>query len=208
MTGRLVFEGTSEIPSKLSTVRVTLTALAASPRTRSVTAASAKADGTIEITNLLPGAYRVGVELPDDIADRWWPRSASTAGRDLLDVPLELAAGASPDVVFTLSDRRPSLSGTVQDADARPAADATIVVFSTDRTSWPRASRRVRTARPATDGHYEIRDLPPGEYFVAAIRRMQPDAAQHPDLLERIAAEAVRVVVGEGEQKALNVRVR
>jgi hypothetical protein len=43
---------------------------------------------------------------------------------------------------------------------------------------------------------------------VAAIRRTLPDAAQHPELLERIAAEAVRVAVAEGEQKALNVRVR
>ena len=153
VTGRILFEGMSDIPPNLSVLRVTLVPVTASARTVNVIPVPAKADGTIEITNLLPGSYQVGLTLPTEVAERWWLRSAASGGRDVLDVPLDLAAGASPDVVFTLSDRRPSLSGIVHDANDRPTADGVVVVFSADRTHWRRESRRVRTARPRpTDG--------------------------------------------------------
>lgn len=207
VTGRIVFEGTSEIPPNLSVARVTIVPVTGTARTVNVIPVPAKADGTIEITNLLPGSYQVGLSLPTEVAERWWLRSAMSSGRDALDMPLDLAAGASPDVVFTLSDRRPSLSGIVHDADERPTTDATVLAFSADRAHWRRESRRVRTARPATDGRYEVTDIPPGEYLVAAVRRMQPDAPHQPAFLERLVAGAVRVVIGEGEQKRQTVRV-
>jgi Carboxypeptidase regulatory-like domain len=206
VTGRIVFEGTSEIPSNLSTVRVALTPATATARTVTVAPVAAKADGTVEITNLLPGSYSVGLALPPEIAEGWWPRSASSGGRDLLDLPLELVPGATPDVVFTLTDRRQSLAGVVQDANGRPTTAATIVVFSMDRAHWRHGSRRVRTARPATDGTYEIADIPPGEYFVAAVPQARSDGWQ-PAFLERLAAAAVPVAIGEGEQKTQDVRL-
>jgi hypothetical protein len=207
VTGRIVFEGTAEIPANLSVVRVTLAPVTASARTVNVIPVPAKADGTIEITNLLPGSYQVGLTLSTEVADRWWLRSAASGGRDVLDVPLDLAAGASPDVVFTLSDRRPSLSGTVHDANERPTADATVLAFSADRAHWRRDSRRVRTARPATDGRYEVTDIPPGEYLVTAVRRTRPDVWHQPAFLERLVADAVRVVIGEGDRKTQTVRL-
>jgi hypothetical protein len=207
VTGRIVFEGTSEIPRNLSVARVTLTPVTALGRTANVITVPAKADGTIEITNLLPGSYQVGMTLPEEVAEQWWLRSAMNSGRDLLDAPMELAAGGALEVVFTLSDRRPALSGVVYDADERLTADAVLVMFSDDRAHWRRESRRVRTVRPATDGRYEVNDIPPGEYLVAAVRRMQPDAWRQPAFLERLAAGAVRVVLGEAEQKTQNVRV-
>lgn len=207
VTGRIVFEGTSDIPPKLSAIRVALTPSTAAARTVNVAAVPAKAEGTIEITNLLPGSYDVGLMLPADIAKDWWPRSAASGGRDLLDVPLDLSPGATPEVVFTLTDRRPSLTGAVADADGRPVTDATVVAFSADRAHWRRESRRVRTARPATDGRYEIADIPPGEYFVAAVQEMRSDAWHQPAFLARLATEAVRISVAEGEQKTHNARV-
>lgn len=206
VTGRIVFEGTSELPPNLSVIRVALTP--ASARTVSIPPVVARANGTIEITNLLPGSYQVGLILPEQVAERWWLRSATSGGRDLLDAPLELAAGGAHEIVFTLSDRRPSLSGMVHDVNERPTVDAIVVVCSADRAHWRRESRRVRIARPATDGRYEVTDIPPGEYFVSAVQRMLPDAWHQPAFLERLATDAVRVVIGEGEQKTLALRVR
>lgn len=206
VTGRIVFEGTSEIPRDLSPVRVTVDPLTVSVRAFNISPVAVKGDGAFELTNLLPGTYQIGLTLPAGVADRWWLRSATSGGRDVLDVPLELAAGAAPEVVFTLSDRRPSLSGILSDANGKPASDAVIVVFSVDRAHWRRESRRVRLARPGTDGRYEITDIPPGEYFVAAASRIQPGAWHQPAFLERLAAGSVRIEIGEGEQKTQALR--
>ena len=207
LAGRIVFEGTSEIPRSLSAVRVTLTPATTSARTINVAPVPAKADGTIEITNLLPGSYQFGLTLPADIAEHWWLRSATSGGRDVLDVPLELSAGAQPHVVFTLSDRRPSLSGVVHDTNDRPTAAVTVLVFSADRAHWRRGSRRVHLVRPATDGAYRVTDIPPGEYLIASVPRVTSEVWHEPAFLERLAPNAARVVIGEGEQKTHDVRL-
>jgi hypothetical protein len=207
LTGRVVFEGTSDVPSNLSAVRIVLTPLTASARSTSTMFSAFKADGTFEFTNLLPGSYQFNVTLADGVDDRWWPRSAVSGGRDLLDLPLDLTDGASSDVVLTLSDRRSSLAGRVQDAEGRPISDATVVIFSADRAHWRPQSRRVHAVRPATDGGYHAADLPPGDYLVAAVRRAGPDAWSDPAFLERLAASAVRVTVGDGAAGTADLRV-
>jgi hypothetical protein len=207
ITGRVLFEGTEEVPSDLSAIRVILTPLTASARSTSTILSSIKADGTFEITNLLPGSYGFGLTIPPGVAERWWPRSADSGGRDVLDLPLELSDGAGSEILITLSDRRPSLRGVVRDADDRTESDAFVVIFSADRTHWRQGSRRVRVVRPATDGQYEATDLPPGEYLVAAVRRPPLNAWLDARVLERLASSAVRVTLGDGEQSTRDLRV-
>ena len=207
VTGRVLFEGTEEVPSDLSAIRVILTPLTASARSSTTIPSSIKADGTFEITNLLPGSYRFDVRLPTGVAERWWPRSASSAGRDVVDLPLELSDGTGSEILITLSDRRPSLTGRVRDTDDRPVSDAFVVIFSADRTHWRPESRRVRAVRPSTDGQYDATDLPSGEYLVAAVRRPPPDAWLDTRFLERLASSAVRVTLGDGEQSTRDLRV-
>jgi hypothetical protein len=205
--GWILFEGTSEVPSNLSALRVILTPLTASARSTSTIPSSLKADGSFEITNLLPGSYRFDVTLPPEVGERWWPRSALSGERDVLDLPLELSDGTGSEVVLTLSDRRPSLTGGVRDADDRPVSDAFVVIFSADRTHWRPESRRVRAVRPATDGRYEATDLSPGEYLVAAVRRPPPNAWLDARFLERLTSSAVRVALSEGERGIRDLHV-
>jgi hypothetical protein len=65
----------------------------------------------------------------------------------------------------------------------------------------------VQAVRPATDGGYRAADLPPGDYFVAAVRRAAPDAWLDPAFLERLVATAVRVTVGDGAPGTVDLRV-
>jgi protocatechuate 3,4-dioxygenase beta subunit len=207
LTGRLTFEGTATLPSNLSSMQITLVPSPAPARSGGIAPVSVKPDGTFEITNLLPGAYSVGLTMPDSVAKTWWPRAAVARGRDVLDLPIDLAAiGDAPDIVFTLSDRRPSLSGTVAAANGEPVPDAFVIVFSADRIHWHAQSRRIRVERPATDGQYRIADLPPGDYFVTAVEDAEPDEWFERAFLERLVPGAVRVTIAEGEQKPLDVR--
>jgi hypothetical protein len=82
-----------------------------------------------------------------------------------------------------------------------------VIAFPTNRDWWKTPFRRVRTARPDLKGQYEMQDLPPGEYYVAALTDLAPDDLRNADFLGSIAAAAIRVTIGLGEQKTQNIRL-
>jgi hypothetical protein len=77
-------------------------------------------------------------------------------------VPISLAAGDSFAATLTLP-RAGSISGTVVDADGRPAQAIVRVRLVTD------PGRGTRGTRTSADGSYRIDDLDPGDYVVSAI---------------------------------------
>ena len=83
-------------------------------------------DGTFAIPNVPPGRYRL---MLTGIAT-WTLRSAVHAGRDSLDVPLEVRPGEDiSDLVVTLTDQPAVISGTLFDQLGRPAPEFAVVVF-------------------------------------------------------------------------------
>ena len=163
-----------------------------------------------EFGDVVPGRYLLSVELPDSESGRgWWLESASADGRDVLDVPLEIGAEtATTTAVFTFTDRRSSLSGTVETAPGAAATDYTVMAFSTNRDWWRPPFRRVRSVRPGTNAEYMIPDLPAGEYYLAVLTDAHPDDLRDAVFLAEIAGMAIRVTVGAAEHKIQNVRIR
>ena len=66
-----------------------------------------------------------------------------------------------------------TISGHVTNAASAPIANYSVVVFSTDRSKWSTTSRVLRVAQPAQDGSFEVANLPPGEYWLAAIEPVE-----------------------------------
>jgi hypothetical protein len=64
------------------------------------------------------------------------------------------------------------------------------------------------SARPATDGRFVFRDLPAGEYFIAALTDLDPAAWQEPTFLEQVAPAALRISIAEGQKKNQDLRIR
>ena len=89
--------------------------------------------------------------------------------------------------------------------------DYAVYVFSAERDKWISGSRWVRVARAAADGAFSITALPPGDYWVAAVDRVDTVAGAadwiDPDLLDRLLPRATRVFVGAGETRALDLRL-
>lgn len=182
-------------------------------------------DGTFELANLPPATYSFTVTLPPSAPARgsvgpadqsrgWWLRSAIIDGKDILDEPYALepsatfnSSGTVPTVVLTMTDRHTSLSGVFQDATGRPTSTVTVLVFPTNPAWWGESSRRVRFQRPGTDGKYSFGDLPPGDYVLAAVIDMEPDAWRVPDFLRSLVSAGVPVTIGEGEQKTQDLRI-
>jgi hypothetical protein len=219
LAGKLMFDGSAAIPDNLGIIRVGLTQTATSGAVFSagpglgtaltnLAPVSPSPDGTFRIMGIGPAAYVLNVMLPTELRQIWRLRSAMVEGRDLLDESIEGPTVRLEGVTVTLTDRRTELSGTLQSASGQPAAEYFIVVFSQDRRHWRAGARRSQSTRPDTNGRFRLTDLPPGEYFLAALTDLDPRELEDPDFLEQAAQAAIKVSVVEGRTTVQDIRIR
>jgi hypothetical protein len=154
---------------------------------------------------LLPGSYRLSAP---GATEEWWLRSAMVSGKEVLDSTLEVTEGTDiSGVIVTFTDRHSELSGVFQSTAGTPATDYFVIVFPADRALWRPQARRIQATRPATDGKYTFRDLPPGDYLVAALTDAEPGDWDSAEFLAQIAPGGIRVSVAEGERKTQDIRL-
>jgi hypothetical protein len=206
IAGRVVFEGLATPPA-LDGLRVPLpAALPVGGMSVPLPALQLEAGGRFTIAGIIPGPYRLssimqGLRRP---IGSWWLKSIVIDGHDMLDVPLDLRQGTG-DAVVTFSERATELRGRVNDAKGTPVSNTFVIVFGVDRSAWFFNSRRVAAVQPAVDGRYAIRNLPPGDYFVAAFDDLDPDEWYDPAVLERLTAIATRITLADAEQQTHNL---
>ena len=178
-------------------------AAGASPLANSSNAAAA-ADGALKIDRVVPGPYRITATAPPG----WFLRSAVLAGRDVADVPFDVAAGQNVSgLVVTLTDTQTDLSGVLTDAAGRPAPQLYVVVFSTDKAMWITDSRRIRSVRSRDNGSYTIAGLPPGEYYLCALTELDTGLQYQGEYLQEFVPSSIKITLGEGEKKKQDLRI-
>lgn len=205
VTGRVEFEGTSDKPSGQSLVNMRIT-LDPADGSRLDDGTLASETGRIEETGAFktygvpPGRYVLRVSpLPAG----WFVKSAIHQGRDVADLPLDLETKDASGVVITFTDQPSSLSGVVRGVGG-PDPTAVVLVYPVDAAAWSSSgalSRRMRTARAAKDGSYQLQALPAGEYYVIAVQEDMIGDWQDPALLQALARLARTVRLVDGEQK-------
>jgi hypothetical protein len=99
------------------------------------------------------------------------------------------------------------LTGLVTNAKNVPAPEFTLVVFAADSRYWTATSRRIQSTRPATDGRYTFRNLPPGEYRLAPVYDLEPGALSDTAFLQQLEPTALRVTLQAGEKKTQDMKV-
>jgi hypothetical protein len=205
VTGSIRVEGSSP-PPNLESLRVLLQP-AQNLTTVSISTGgqSTSTDGHFTLTGISPGRYHLTLLLPSQIMSTWRVRSATLLGQDSLDDGVDLRAGTN-DAVIVLSDRLSDLSGKVE-APAGGTPDYTMILFPTDRAQWRARSRRVMTARVATDGGFSFRNVPPGDYLLAPVDDVEPGEWFDPAFLQGLAPAAIHVTIAEGEKKVQDIRV-
>lgn len=162
-------------------------------------------DWTFELTGLSEERLITAslAESPD-----WTLKSVLLDGQDVTDTPIDFVPGQTVEglqVIF--SRKRTELSGGILDDRGQPDTDATVVMFAENPSRWTFVSRFIRTARPNQEGRYTLRGMPPEDYFVVAVRELEPGQWQDPEFLESIRDQATRVSLGEGETKVQNLKV-
>lgn len=218
IAGRLRFEGRSlPQPSSLQGVHVSLepdiSSQAISPLRLPAGDPPVGADGTFVLGGrgeILPGAYHFRVDLPGaELGRGWWLQSAVVDGQDVLDAPLQLTASspATTSAVLTFTDQHTSLSGLLMSDGSASPVNYTMLAFTTRQEWWRTPYRRVAAQRVATNGEFRFQDLPPGEYYLAALTDLAPDDWRDPQFLAEIVPAAMRVTINPGEQKTQDVKI-
>jgi len=138
--------------------RLMLMASRSGPESRKVMIAGG--DGRFRFSGLSAGKYDL-MASADGYPEQGW-----NAREQYVTAVVAGAAKDSEHVVFGLK-REAGISGTVRDEAGEPVREAQVGVF---RKAWVNGAERVEMgAFGQTDdrGRYEIRKLPPGQYFVA-----------------------------------------
>jgi hypothetical protein len=165
-------------------------------------------DGSFTVNGVVPGRYRLLVTPPPAVRDTWLPASAMLAGRDLLDVEIDIDPSTDRSgLVVTLSNRMPSLSGALIDAAGRPMSGLRVLLFSANPDHWVPSSRRVHNAAVDDRGAYSVSGLPAGEYLLVALTEVERQALYEPSYLEQFVPFAIKVAIADGEQKRQDLRV-
>jgi Carboxypeptidase regulatory-like domain len=203
VSGRLVFDGTAPRPSGFSPLGFVLRPVDAGG---AATSLSFRADATFVVAGVPPGRYVLGWAPPPGTP---WYLVASVANRqDTLDTPIDLEPGdVVTDWTITLGDAPSVFSGQLQDASGRGASDYVIIVFARDKARWTPQSRWIAATRPGTDGRFEVKGLPPGDYFVSAVTDVEAGQWFVPAFLETIAPAAAPVTLAAGQRTVQDFRI-
>jgi len=139
------------------------------------------ADGRFSIPAIPPGRYRVGLAGADDYYLRSWSGEGGRREGEMLDIP---AGGA---VRLTVAAARGAgIAGTVY-RDGQPLPGALVVVSPANR------------ATPSnSDGSYEFRGLPPGEYALFAVEDGTDLEYANPAAVRPYLGSAKKVQVSPG----------
>jgi hypothetical protein len=213
VAGRVVFEGTSLAPpTDFSAVRLSMSSTTVGATALGTPNASiAPAGGAFVFPSLISGTYTIKTTPPPAPSGvpRWMLKSVIAGGRDVTDSTIDVRTGQDvTGVVVTFTDQETEMSGTLFDAAGRPTSAFSIVVFTANRAFWAAGSRRVQSARPATNGTFRIAGLPAGEYLMAAVMDLEPGALDDAGYLEQLVPVAFKFALAEGEKKKQDLRLR
>jgi hypothetical protein len=208
LTGRIVVDpaAAQSLPPALliSAVPVTAVGISAPPPPP----ARVADDYTFEMKST-PGWMRIalggGFNAPPT---GWAVRSVRLNGVDVTDTGIEFKPNEDiSGVDVELTNRLTSISGLVTNGRGELSNDYTAIVFAQDRDKRIGNSRYQGSGRPDQDGRFKISGLPPGEYYIIAVDRIEPGQSSDPDFLESVRSRATSLSLNEGESKMVDLRL-
>jgi hypothetical protein len=205
VAGRIVFETAGQKASAREASAASIT-LSPANGARAPYVTRANGSGHFSIEGVIPGEYTFRTSLPGG----WYEKSVTAGARDettgLLRVEADQPIG---DVVVTATDRPSRLIGVVRDGRAFIAPGATVIAQPAGRSATAVPDpRRARIVRASSTGVYQIDALPPGEYALTAVDDALLEGWYETRRLETWRAAGTRVVVKDGEVRAIDLRVR
>jgi hypothetical protein len=135
-------------------------------------------------------------------------KTVQIGAEDISDTPHEFKSGDRVTIVLTT--QASTLEGNVTDATGKPVSDATLLLFSDDKSAWRMNALRTRRSGTDTNGHFRMPGLLSGRYYLIALPRDRMNAlgaGTDSGVFETLSKEAVTLVMGEQEQRVVDVKV-
>lgn len=208
VSGQVVLEGGAGAPPNLTrmSLNVAPVGLQAFGDMAMPPPAPVDANGRFTIRGIMPGRYRIAAA--GGVPSGYTLRSAVFGGQDVLDIPFELTGTEHlSGGLVTFTTQTTEVTGSVQDASSQPVAGVTVIAFSAEERFWTPQSPRIRAVRPASDGRYVLKNLPPGDYRLVALADVEPGQWFDPEFLRTLAGFAT-VTISEGGKVTQDFRVR
>jgi Carboxypeptidase regulatory-like domain len=138
--------------------------------------------------------------------DGWSIRFVRLNGVDVTDAGIEFKPNEDiSGVEVELTNKVTTISGTVKTSRGELSKEYTAIVFAQDKERWTGNSRYQSAGRPDQDGRFKITGLPPGEYYVVAVDRLEQGQSGDPEFLERVRGRAVSLTLREGETRNMDL---
>jgi hypothetical protein len=106
-----------------------------------------------------------------------------------------------------LTNKLTTISGLVTNARGEAVKDYSAIAFSQDREQWRDTTRYHGSGRPDQDGRFKITALPPGDYYIIAIDKIEPGESSDPDFLETVRSKATAVSIREGDSRTVDLKL-
>jgi hypothetical protein len=135
-------------------------------------------------------------------------KTVQIGAEDISDTPHEFKSGDRVTIVLTT--QASTLEGNVTDATGKPVSDASLLLFSDDKSTWRLNALHTRRSGTDTNGHFRIPGLLSGRYYLIALPRDRMNALSSgadAGVFEALSKEAVTLVMGEQEQRVVDVKV-
>jgi len=206
ITGQIVFDqGPPQLPPGQQSFQMRVSGMVGDPENSMGMSSPQAAQVTPDFTFTMKGLH--GELLLRTGGPGMYLKSVTAGGRDITDTPHEFRNGEQ--VTIVMSTRASTLEGTVTDAAGKPAMDGAILVFSEDKELWRSNATRTRRGNVDPTGKYRIAGLLPGRYYIIALprERLSQPMAQDPTFYEQLTKEATAFVVGEDEQRQVDLKI-
>jgi hypothetical protein len=203
VTGRVVFaEGAP--PEPLTNLRVTTQPVERNAMYGPPPNATVGADMQFKLGDLFePQLVRI-----TGLGSRYAVKAITLGQTDISETGADFKT-AQGRLEIVLTSRVSTLEGTVTDDTGESSPNVMIMMFPEDKTSWKMTSPRIRFSGGLKEGKFRIGSILPGRYYVVAWPRDRAsfgDAATT-EYFEMLAKEATAVVIGEDEQRTIDLRV-
>lgn len=137
----------------------------------------------------------------------WAVKRVDYNGADILAIGIDSHGQTLDGLVITVTDRLPTVTGTLRDDKGNPAPTAAAIIFPEDATLWDSGLNTVRIARVDQLGVFSCRALRPGTYLAIAVPAVNGNDWMDPQFLESLRSRATEVMLKEGDTKQLNLVV-
>ncbi|MDP9206667.1 MAG: carboxypeptidase-like regulatory domain-containing protein [Gemmatimonadota bacterium] len=160
-------------------------------------------DGTFEIHGLVPGKFRVNVAGQPGGS---YVKYIHFGGLDVTHDDLDLTSGSGGALEVLFSPKAADLSGFARNENGDAVPNASVTLWTPGRTanSAPDAPRVANTDQ---NGSFQLSNLAPGEYRIAAWEDIEPGLAQNPEFRALFESKAAKVTLQESAHATVEIKL-